>query len=353
MELDMELKKVQEKLYITEKALLKKKEDIRFLESAIQELQEQELALLQEHKQPVRAGPILVTAVRQEQESMALQEQEEQGNMEYSQLSGLAGEEDGDLPRSSTLVPGGERTDLQFSQAMSDIEPVDVKMTRSEAFKVQKDMKGVTEAAEQIIKNTFGIEVLDLTQDEKEQFQSAVETVRRRLNKLKAERKKNRKGVERPDQTFLKCSEFEGLQMRVKQKKELEDDTEEIEDQEDMDSVDFEEDFDEEEDILKLRKGFTELVPLSKGQKKRAKPLLEQIRRWCDVNSCEVVKALGFIIHTEYYPKKLANLGLQLFLHGSEVIFRQEVPNLAALWLGERLHLGRGGYTDTRLLLLR
>ena len=107
---------------------------------------------------------------------MALQEQEEQGNMEYSQLSGLAGEGDGDLPRSSTLLPGGERTDLQFSQALSDIEPVDVKMTRSEAFKVQKDMKGATEAAEQIIKNTFGIEVLDLTQDEKEQFQNAVET---------------------------------------------------------------------------------------------------------------------------------------------------------------------------------
>ena len=42
---------------------MKKKEDIRFPESAIQELQEQELALLQEHKKPVCAGPMLVTAV--------------------------------------------------------------------------------------------------------------------------------------------------------------------------------------------------------------------------------------------------------------------------------------------------
>ena len=56
-----------------------------------------------------------------------------------------------------------------------------------------------------------------------------------------------------------------------------------------------------------------------------------------------------------YYQtdKRIASLGWDLFTRGSEVMQASEVPPSVALWLMERLFIGRGRYTEVKQLLLR
>ena len=49
----------------------------------------------------------------------------------------------------------------------------------------------------------------------------------------------------------------------------------------------------------------------------------------------------------------MAALGWNLFKKGRTALALPEVPPDVALWLLERLPVGRGRYTDMRLLLLR
>ena len=103
------------------------------------------------------------------------------------------------------------------------------------------------------------------------------------------------------------------------------------------------------------RKNFTDLVPHSKDQKKRAAPLLKSLSDWCNMNGCSRLAVLGFMLHS-CFPNKstsLARFGWQLFTQGEEALLVEEVPFTVALWMVERLNLGRGRYTDMRLCLLR
>ena len=84
------------------------------------------------------------------------------------------------------------------------------------------------------------------------------------------------------------------------------------------------------------------------------------MRRWCELNRVEVVHAVGYLLHRQYYcgqevesGRELAALGWALFRGGRAVNLVAEVPHHSALWMVERLRLGRGSYTDLRLLLLR
>jgi hypothetical protein len=345
----MELAGLHEELYTAEVGLREAlgrrdaaHEAVQALESQVAALQKEE-RLLVARLQPQPAGGLLLAAVWADQES-----------------------EDGEeLVRSSTVATGHQsEAGPRFSQTLSDIaeepEPKRMKLTRGDAFDEMKDKKEMEdrEVAEILLQRMLKIEDIgDMTQETLEKFEMAVEVTRRELNRLKREfEKKKKKDIAKRDETFLSASRFEDLKEKLDNRKfDTSNDTEEFEEIETEGKT--------EEEPAKRRtyyKAFTELAPRSNELRARSDPLLAEVRRWCVLNRAELVHVVGYLLHRQYYlgqevesDRKLAALGWALFRGGRAVNLVAEVPHHSALWMVERLRLGRGRYTDLRLLLLR
>jgi hypothetical protein len=357
----MELAGLHEKLYKAEVGLREAlgrrdaaHEAVQALEGQVAALQEEErlvVARLQPARRPQPAGGdggLLLTAVWADQES----------------------EDDEKLVRNSTVATGHQsEAGPRFSQTLSDIaEEPEVKrqkMTRGDAFDELKAKKGyqVKEVAENILQRMMNIEDIgDMTQETLNLFEVAVEKTRMKLNKLKKDfEKKKKKDVDRRDETFLSTSVFEDLQEKLNKTEDLEDVA--MENERRMDQSEEEEREGREEKVGRTRtfyKAFTELAPRSNELRARSDPLLAEVRKWCELNRVELVHAVGYLLHRQYYlgqevesDRQLAALGWALFRGGRAVNLVAEVPHHSGLWMVERLRLGRGRYTDVRLLLLQ
>jgi hypothetical protein len=312
------------------------------LESRLTVLQLREVSLLEKAKQPVaRPGGLLVTAVWDSTAGGSPEDISEAGD------DGEGEKEEIDQFRSSTQEPGGSAPSVEFSQALSDIPDERVKVTRKEAH----DMRTMKKAAEVLVEKVLDVQDVDLTSEDLDKFKKCVKNVRMRLLRMAKETDKKRTGLERPDETFLSSSAFEEFKKKVDAKKLALDSSESAEDE-------MEEAVVEEEEAVAGRgfyKRFKDLVHHSKDMKRRAAPLLDSVREWCEANYSDIVSAIGYMLHVTCYndDKNVAALGWRLFIEGTDAILTSEVPHLVALWLVERLRLGRGRYTDTRLLMLR
>ena len=83
--------------------------------------------------------------------------------------------------------------------------------------------------------------------------------------------------------------------------------------------------------------------------------MLTKIKEWCNENHVSVIEAIGYMLHHHYYneDKKIAGLGWNLFTLGKEALDAPDVPHDLALWLVERLPVGRRRYSELRRLLYR
>ena len=356
MDIDVELAEVQAELYCAEKELRRLEAELNEKVGKVASLQKKELTLLQRRSQkavpvPGSGGGLLVTAVWDNESTSSVGEADLASDVVEECLNADV--------QSSTQEVGSEAP-VQFSQPISDISISEkrVKVTRSEAFAMGKD-KTVTnkEAAEAMLCQVLNLDQVDLTSEDLEEFENCIAKVAKRIGHLQTNTKKGKKGIQRPDDTFLSTSMFEDLQQKVKAKKT----TSEQENEDLSGDVDCEDegkgkdtDGGGDEQIV-YRKNFTDLVPHSKDQKKRAAPLLLSLSEWCRLNGCDRLVALGFMLHS-YFPNKstpLARFGWQLFTQGQEALIVEDVPHTVALWVVERLNLGRGRYTDMRLCLLK
>jgi hypothetical protein len=332
----MELGDIQEDIYNTEKEIERVKEGLAELESKLTILQLREVSLQEKAQQPVaRLGGLLVTAVWDSREDISGAGDDGGGEREES-----------DQIRSSTQELGHSAPPVEFSQTLSDIPDKRIKVTRKEAH----GMKNIKEEAEVLVKKVLDIKEVDLTSEDLEEFERCVKNVRMRMKRMAMETGKKKKGLERPDETFLSSSAFAELKKKVDAKKQGLDSSEESAEDEMEEAVEVE--------AVAGRgfyKAFKDLVPHSKDMKRRAAPLLSSVRDWCETNFCDIESAIGYMLHAVCYSsdKVVAALGWRLFIHGKDAIMTGEVPPLVALWLVERLRLGRGRYTDTRLLMLR
>ena len=358
MDVDVELEQVQAELYSAEKEvetleaeLCRKVEKVAFL-------QRRELTLMQQRQRNAvpaagSGGGLLVTAVWDNESNSSVGEVD---------VASDIGEEVQDAVQSSTQELGHE-AHVQFSQPLSDISEKRVKVSRGEAIAIERE-RVVTrkEAAEAMLCRVLNIAQVDLTSEDLQEFENCIANLGKKMGHLQQSVKKA-KQVLRPDDTFLSSSMVEDLQQKVKAKKTAAE--EDLEDQSDLSGGVVGEVLGEQggrdgedEEGRRSRgyyKAFTDLVPLSKDMKTRAAPLHSRLSEWCELNRCSKLAALGYLLHSLFYneDKALARLGVQLFTQGREAILMAEVPHLVALWLVERLRLGRGRYTDCRLLLLR
>lgn len=346
MEDEEELARTQHELYDTEMEIRRVKEEgatrIAKLEKKLSLLQQKEVALLDKVQQPVaRRGGLLVAAIW------------EAGDDDYGGSKGRE-EVDGYQALSSTqeISHSAPPVPVEFSQTLSDIPDGRVKVTRQEAIDMTKeDQATIKEVAETILKKVLKVEQVDLSSNDMQEFEDCVKNIGRRICHLQTETRKKKKGVQRPDNTFLSCSAVEELKKKVDAKQLLAVDISE-------DSPEVGQSEDELEEAVAGRgfyKAFKDLVPHSKDMKRRAAPLLASVREWCEQNFCDIESAIGYMLHAVSYScdKVVAALGWRLFSQGKDAIMTGEVPPLVALWLVERLRLGRGRYTDTRLLMLR
>jgi hypothetical protein len=331
MDLDMELGIAQEDIYFTEKEIVRVKEELARLEAKLMTLQQEEAKLIQKKTEPVAGrGGILITAVWGDGDYAV----EEEGN---------GPGEDSDHVQCSTQELGHDQP-VCFSQTLSDVPDTRVKVTRKEAFNLKKANKNsIREAAEALVKKVLGIQEVDLSSDDLKEFEEAVKKVGLRLWHLQKETEKKRKGLQRPDDTFLSSSAFEELKTKVHAEENISEQSE----------------GEPEEEAAAAGRGFykpfKDLVHHSKDMKRRAAPMLVSVRDWCEANFCDIVSAIGYMLHAVCYnsDKMVAVLGWRLFIQGKGAVMTSEVPHLVALWLVERLRLGRGRYTDTRLQMLR
>ena len=335
-----ELARTQEDIYNTEKEIERQKEEgprlIAELKSRLTILQLREVSLLEKTQQPVaRLGGLLLAAVWDSTAAGGSEAGDDEGEREKI-----------DQFRSSTQEPGGSAPPVEFSQPLSDIPDERVKVTRKEAH----DMRTMKKAAEVLVEKVLDIRDVDLTSEDLDEFQKCVANVRMRMKRMAMETEKKRKGLERPDETFLSSSAFEELKKKVDAKKQA------LQSLEESAEDDMEEAVEGEEVARRgFYKPFKDLVPHSKDMKRRAAPLLASVREWCEANYSDIVSAIGYMLHAVCYndDKMVAALGWRIFSQGTDAILTSEVPHLVALWLVERLRLGRGRYTDTRLLMLR
>ena len=173
--------------------------------------------------------------------------------------------------------------------------------------------------------------------------------------KLKKGIKNRWSEVVNKDKTFLSLSTFEELgEIALKEKKQKE---ESIEGLVTKECIEVKECATQTEHIetSKYKKPFLELKD-AKKQRKRTDTILSEVKAFCASNSLTISQAVGFLLHRHYYFEKreLAEIGGKLYREQEDtLITAAEVPTLVAMWLVERLNLGRSKYTNTRLLLLR
>ena len=366
MDVDVELEHVQAELYSAQKEVETLEAELRRKVDTVALLQRRELTLLQQRQQnavplPGWGGGLLVTAVWENEGSSG-------GEFDIAGDVGEGGEvcEDGlDGVQSSTQEYGHE-AQVQFSQPLSDISEKRVKVSRGEANAIERDrVVSRKEAAEAMLCRVLNVGQVDLSSDDLQEFENCIANLGKRMGHLRQLVKKS-KQVANPDDTFLSSSMVEDLQQKVRAKKAAAE--EDLDSQGDlsgdvvgkvlMEQGQRGDEGENEEEGSKSKgyyKAFTDLVHLSKDMKTRAAPLHARLSEWCELNRCSKVAALGYLLHSLFYneDKTLASVGLKLFTQGREAILVAEVPYLVALWLVERLRLGRGRYTDCRLLLLR
>ena len=80
---------------------------------------------------------------------------------------------------------------------------------------------------------------------------------------------------------------------------------------------------------------------------------MESIQTFSTTNEMTVVETLGYFLHKTQYncDKKIAKIGHLLYTN-RDVHLHSDISVLEALHLVERLKIGRGPYTNMRLLLL-
>ena len=78
------------------------------------------------------------------------------------------------------------------------------------------------------------------------------------------------------------------------------------------------------------------------------------LKMFSQVNGITLAQTIGFFLKKFYYneDKKLAGIGQSLF-EGEDLNLVTDVPVMTSLHLLERLRIGRGQYTNMRLVLLR
>ena len=373
-----ELARVQQELYQAEKRLsiamasldtevARKKAEIKILEAKVSEILRRELSILR-NRRPLKSG-ILLNAVWEDGSDEALRNSKQVHEEEVleKEVQEKEVQEEEEVVRQSTLEVGGEMVEAApaFSQALSDVvENIDVldaapdvlerkKVTRFAAWALRKENEKV--AAEDMLKDVLEVDVCDLTTEDVEEFKRAVEIVRKKLNRLKAEVARRKLKVDRPDETFLSSSFFQDLQDKAKEIKAEQVDQETTKNTDEMKDIEavMKDTFEEGE--RGFFKAFTDLKPHSNAMKTRSDQILTSLRQWCEENKCELLRGVGYMLHRHYYvtDKRIASMGWDLYTMGKGVVRVREVPTSTALWLMERLYLGRGRYTEVRHLLLR
>ena len=238
-----------------------------------------------------------------------------------------------------------------FSQALSDIvDDPRIKVTRREACTLKRET--VKDVAEEILKKVLEVDICDLTQEEVTNCQRSVEIVRMRLANLKQKVKKKKTPIERPDNTFLSSSMFKELKDKIMDRMTNESDQQHLEDTEDIETEEVAKDdeFEVEDETGGFYKAFTNLKHHSDAMKVRSADILASCRQWCEKNRCELVRGLGYLLHRHYYleDKRMASFGWDLFTKDKETVRVGEVPANTALWLMERLFLGKARHTEVR-----
>ena len=363
MDLDVEIMQVQEKIYCAEKEVTLLELELQRKVQCLVDLQRRELSLLERKQRPTPAteglGGLLVTAVWAGDDLV---------DCAKSDVG-----EDGEVTVQTSTQDLGHETEVKFSQPLSDISDPRVKVSRVEAVELLRDKTMSTrEAAEMLMRKVLKVGFVDLSSDDLQEVEDSVAKIGKRMLNLNRSVKKSH-NVARPDDTFLSSSMYDDLRLKVQAKMTVAEEEDSGKDRtgEVLVGEGVREDKvgDEVEEagldggLLSsgkqggrgYYKAFTDLAHLSKDMKRRAVPLHACLSEWCELNRCSKLAALGYLLHSLFYneDKALARLGVQLLTQGREAILVGEVPHLVALWLVERLRLGRGRYTDCRLLLLR
>ena len=257
------------------------------------------------------------------------------------------------------------------------------KISNVEAWTILKEVNTQAEAAEKCIEKLSGSKISDLTGEDVEICGTLIGKIRVKFCKLRQafKRRTIRLKNSSADKTFLALTDYEEFQVLCSSY---------VDGEETLREIDSEQEsltkatqtrpsliHQETQTVLELldkasqtRASVKNKETQTKGVTRPRKPLdqlrdkkqlhergqeeIHALQKFCKLNSITMAQATGFFLKKNYYNenKKFAEIGQKL-IEGSEIILTSEVPTLTALHLLERLKIGRGIYTNMRLVLLR
>ena len=234
-------------------------------------------------------------------------------------------------------------------------------MSQAEAMDILKRAGNLSDAAKQSVEKVLGVQICDLSDNDNKKVLYVVESVRKKLGRLK-ESVKKRKIKLTSDQgniTFLKLSHYDELKSLALYNASSETGVCSVSCQTDhrdmtVNSVGCQTEPYEVPKATCYRKGL-DLIKDTRTRNQRTKKGFDALKEFCQRNKVEIFQACGYFIHCHYYntDKKLAALGQQLFSGNKDVSVTSLVSTEISLHIMERLRIGRGLWTNTRLLLLK
>ena len=272
------------------------------------------------------------------------------------------GEEESSYRRASSVKSSlSQEPELQCSQSLSQVlgpsEEKREKLSRGEALNLLRDASSAAEAAQRALEKVSGEDFLDASQEELSVRDDLLNKIKRKLNRLQQEAKKQKWKLRNLDDTFLSRSTYDEFGQLKKDRDEvpLDDPNQKSTPDISVQSRGVQTEAETSETPRRpFRKPFDQLKDVD-TQKARSNQIIGQVRDFAETNGITVAQGVGYLLYRHYWgqgSKRLAKFGAQLFL-GDNPSLMSEVPPLTCLWLASRNNLSRVRYINLRLQLLK
>ena len=243
-----------------------------------------------------------------------------------------------------------------------DTDSKDKKISNIDAWNLLHQVNTQVQAAEQCVETLTGSKITDLTGEDLELCGYLIQKIQKRFSRLQSAFKCRKIKLKNAsaNETFIAITDYEEFKKLCKSYVIEEEECTEIFDDTNVLNIGTQtvpppvtHRGSQTEGVVKPRKPLHQLKDKKQLQERGREESLA-LEKFCQVNSISMAQALGFFMKKHYYnaDKKLADIGQKLF-EEKDLILISDVPVLTALHLLERLRIGRGQYTNMRLVLLR
>ena len=259
-----------------------------------------------------------------------------------------------------------DKNSQNLMEAVDDSDSLEIdsrvkKISNIDAWNLLHEVNTQLQAAEQCVETFTGSKITDLTGEDLELCGHLIIKIQNRFSRLQRAFKCRKIKLKNAsaNETFLAITDYEEFKILCKsfvieeECTEIFDDTNVLNIGTQTVSPPVTHRGSQTEGAVKPRKPLHQLKDKKQVQERGREESLA-LEKFCTVNGISMAQALGFFLKKHYYnvDKKLADIGQKLF-EDKDLILISDVPELTALHLLERLRIGRGQYTNMRLVLLR